>query len=193
MGQLSALTLITIKQIKTMKFLILALLGSFLISTGMAQNGGQYPENNSVKLEWAGTSVKITNKQSCQSVIKVMYAQSEVDLTIPGNSSVIFMPPAAVAIIKAKSTTNCGGTDFGLVELSLSAMPVKFVSFDFAPIGNKEVSVTFETAETSNIRAYYILISKDGINYQRIDSIPADKVIQNRKYSITVNTSPFKK
>jgi len=176
-----------------MKFLILALVGSFLISTGMAQNGGQYPENGSVKLEWAGTSVKVTNKQSCESVIKVSYAQSEVDLTIAANSSVIFMPPAAIATIKAKALTNCGGTDFGQVELNLSAMPVKFVSFEFTPVGNKEVSVAFETAETSNIKWYYILISKDGINYQRIDSIPADKVIQNRKYSIKVNTSSFKK
>lgn len=176
-----------------MKILILALLGSFLITTGIAQNGGQFQENNSVKLEWAGTSVKVTNKQSCESVIKVSYAQSEVDLTIAGNSSVIFMPPAAVATIKAKATTNCGGTDFGWVELNLSAMPLKFVSFDFTPVGSKEVLVTFETAETSNIKAYYVLISKDGINYQRIDSIAADKVIQNRKYSIKVNTSNFKK
>jgi hypothetical protein len=159
----------------------------------MAQNGGQYPENNSVKLEWSGTSVLVTNKQSCESVIRVSYAHSDVDLTIPGNSSVLFMPPAAVATIKAKNTTNCGSSDFGQVELNLSAMPVKFVSFDFTPVGNKEVSVTFETAETSNIKMYYVLISKDGINYQRIDSIPADKVIVNRKYSIKVNTSTFKK
>jgi len=176
-----------------MKVLILALLGSFLISIGMAQNGGQYPENNSVKLEWVGTSVQVTNKQSCESVIRVAYAQSEVNLTIAANSSLIFMPPAAVATVKAKTTTNCGGTDFGWVEISLSVMPVKFVSFEFTLMGNKEVSVTFETAETSNISRYYILISNDGINYQRIDSIPADKVIQNRKYSIRVNTSSFKK
>lgn len=176
-----------------MKNLILALFGTFLMMTGIAQNGGQFPENNSVKLAWSGTSVLVTNKQSCESVIRVSYAQSTVDLTIAGNSSVIFMPPVGVATIKAKNTTNCGSSDFGQVELTLTAMPVKFVSFDFIPVGNKEVSVTFETAETSNIKTYYILISKDGINYQRIDSIPADKVIVNRKYSIKVNTSTFKK
>jgi hypothetical protein len=175
-----------------MKHYILIL--SLLIAiNSIAQNGGQYPENGSVKLEWVGSSVKVTNKQSCESVIKVSYAQSEVDLTIAANSSLIFMPPAAVAAVKAKTTTNCGGTDFGWVEISLSVMPVKFVSFDFTPVGNKEVSVTFETAETSNIKTYYILISKDGINYQRIDSIPADKVTVNRKYSIRINTSTFKK
>lgn len=160
---------------------------------GMAQNGGQFPENNSVKLEWSGTSVLVTNKQACESVIRVSYAQSDVDLTIPGNSSVIFMPPAAVATIKAKNTTNCGNSDFGQVELSLSAMPVKFISFDFTAIGNKKVLVEFTTAETSNIRQYNVLMSTDGIRYVCIDSIKADAVIPNRKYSHTINTSNFKK
>lgn len=174
-----------------MKILILALLGSFLISNGMAQNGGQYPENNSVKLELVGTSVKVTNKQSCESVIRVAYAQTEVDLTIAGNSSIIFMPPAAVATVKAKCTTNCGNTDFGWVELSLSAMPTKFASYDFQAIGNKKVLVTFETAETSNVKQYNILISTDGVNYRKLDSIKADLVTPNRTYSIKVNTSTF--
>ena len=175
-----------------MRILIFALLIGVSASS-MAQNGGQYPENNSVKLEWAGSSVKITNKQSCESVIRVSYAQSDVDLTIAGNSSVIFMPPAAVATIKAKNTTNCGNSDFGLVELSLTAMPTKFTSFDFKPLGNKVVLATFTTTETSNIRRYDILISRDGINYMAIDSVLADQVTPNRTYSIKINTSNFKK
>lgn len=176
-----------------MKNLITSLLGTFLMLSAIAQNGGQYPENNSVKLEWSGTSVKITNKQSCESVIRVSYAQSSVDLTIQGNSNIIFMPPAAVATVKAKCNTNCGNTDFGWVELSLVVTPVKFVSFDFTPIGNKEALVTFETTETSNIRRYDILISTDGIHYWAIDSVMADKVVPNRTYSIKINTSNFKK
>lgn len=175
-----------------MKNLITSLLGTLLMMTGVAQNGGQYPENNSVKLEWAGTSVKVTNKQSCESVIRISYAQSDVNLTIPGNSSMIFMPPVAVAAIKAKNTTNCGNSDFGVVELNLTAMPTKFVSYDFTPIGNKEVVVTFETAETSNIRTFRILVSTDGTNYRAIDSVKSDIVTPNRKYSIKVNTSTLK-
>lgn len=176
-----------------MKNLILALFGTLLMITGIAQNGGQFPENNSVKLEWSGTSVLVTNKQTCESVIRVSYAQSDVDLTIAANSSVIFMPPAAVATVKAKNTTNCGNSDFGQVELSLSAMPVKFVSFDFKAVGNKEVLVTFTTAETSNIKQYNILISTDGVTYHKIDSVKADLVTPNRTYSLKVNTSIFKK
>jgi hypothetical protein len=175
-----------------MKCLILALfMGIGFYSMG--QNGGQYPENNSVKLEWAGTSVKITNKQACESIIRVTYSQTSVDLTIAGNSSMIFMPPAAIATIKAKNTTNCGNSDFGLVELSLVVTPVKFASFDFEPIGNKEVLVTFKTTETSNIKQYNILISIDGVHYKAIDSVKADQVTPNRTYSIKINTSNFKK
>lgn len=171
-----------------MKKLILALFGAFLMMNGIAQNGGQFPENNSVKLEWVGTSVKVTNKQSCDGQIRLTYASTSVDVSVPANSSIIFMPPAGTATIKAKALTNCGGTDFGWVELTLIATPVKFVSFDFKAIGNKEVLVTFETTETSNIKQYNILISKDGINYYKIDSVKADLVTPNKTYSIKVNT-----
>lgn len=128
-----------------------------------------------------------------ESVIKISYAQSDVDVSISANSSMLFMPPAAIATIKAKALTNCGSTDFGWVELTLSAMPVKFVSFDFVAIGDKRVVVEFITAETSNIKQYNILMSTDGINYICVDSIKADAVTPNRKYSHTINTSNSKK
>ncbi len=170
------------------------LIASLLITfSGMAQNGGQYPENNSVKLEWSGTNANITNKQNIESVFRVAYLQTEVEITIPANSSYIHSLPAAVATVKAKCITNGGNTDFGWVELSLSAMPVKFVSFGFTAIGNKKVLVEFTTAETSNIRQYNVLMSTDGIHYVCIDSIKADAVTPNRKYSHTINTSTFKK
>jgi hypothetical protein len=176
-----------------MKHLVCSLMMTFFIGSAFCQNGGQFPENNSLKMEWSGTSVKITNKQSCETVVKVVYSQSEIDLTIAANSSMIFMPPASVATVRAKALTNCGSTDFGWIELGLTAMPLKFVSFDFAAIGRREVVATFETAETSNVRIYYILASTDGVNYKRIDSIKADQVTPNRKYSIKINTVYFKK
>ena len=95
-----------------MRILILALLIGISIN-GMAQNGGQYPENNSVKLEWSGTDAKITNKQNIESVFRVAYLQTEVEITIPANSSYIHSLPAAVATVKAKWITNGGNTDFG--------------------------------------------------------------------------------
>lgn len=176
-----------------MKHLIFSLLGTIFMMGAIAQNGGQYPENNSVKLEWASTTqVKVTNKQSCESIIRVTYAATTIDITIPGNSYSLVIVPSGTALIKAKNTTNCGSSDFGLVELDISALPVKFASFDFTAIGNKEVLVEFETAETSNIKQYNVLISTDGINYRPIGIVWPDNVTPNRKYSIKVNTSIFK-
>lgn len=102
------------------------------------------------------------------------------------------MPPAVVASIKAKNTTNCRYSDFGWVELTLTATPVKFTSFDFQALGNKQVLVTFETAEASNVRLFRVLISTNGVDYKAIDSINADLVTPNRKYStgFKIDTEP---
>lgn len=151
----------------------------------MAQNGGQYPENNSVKLEWVGTSVKVTNKQSCQSVMKVSYAQSEVDLTIAGNSSMIFMPPAAIATIKAKCTTNCGNTDFGWVELTLTAMPIRFTSFNLVKDYETLYTVKFSIDEAVNVHKYYIMVSKDFKTWIKKDSVIHSQYIKS--YSQVIN------
>lgn len=177
-----------------MKHLISALCGLLLIFNSMAQNGGQSPENNSVKLEWSGVNaVKITNKQSCTSVIRVSYSNVTTDITILGNSYSILSVPTGTADVKAKSTTNCGGTDFGQVELTLQATPLKFVSYGFEPLGNNNVLASFETAETVNVKTFNILVSKDGVNYTTVGSIWADTVIPNRKYSIKVNCSVVNK
>jgi hypothetical protein len=100
-----------------MRKLILSLLMMITI-TAMAQNGGQAPENNSVKLEFAGFSqTKLWNKQSCEAVIRVKYNNTETDYTIAGNSFVMIPTPLPLKIT-AKTTTNCGSADFGLVQIS---------------------------------------------------------------------------
>jgi hypothetical protein len=61
-----------------MKNLISTLFCLFFITAGMSQNGGQYPENNSVKLEYlGGGKIKVTNKQSCESIIHVNDSKTE--------------------------------------------------------------------------------------------------------------------
>lgn len=173
-----------------MKYLIFALCGILSILQGMGQNGGQYAENNSVKLEWAGANlVKITNKQSCTSVIRVSYSSVTIDETIAGNSYYILSVPTGTAEVKAKNTTQCGNSDYGVVELTLQATPLKFLSYDFIAQGNYNVLAQFETAETVNVKTFNVLVSKDGVNYTTVGSIWADTVIPNRKYSIKVNCS----
>lgn len=175
-----------------MKILIFALLLATTITT-MAQNGGQYPENNSVKLEWSGVNVKITNKQSCSSVIRVSYSTVTTDITIDGNSYYILTLPSGTADVKAKNTTNCGNSDYGQVELTLIATPLKFISYGFTALGDNNVQAQFETAETINVSHYNILVSKDGVNYTIIGVILADPDHPNRTYSTKVNCSSLNK
>ena len=157
-----------------MKYLILicSLLMTF---NGMAQNGGQFPENSSVKLEYiGGAKVVVTNKQSCTSVIRLNDSQTEGDITIPGNSSFIYILPANLTTnirVKAKNTTNCGSTDFGWVELYLSSLPLKFVGFDLVNDYGPLVTVKFKVAEVVNVHHFNILVSTDGITWVKKDSV----------------------
>jgi hypothetical protein len=171
-----------------MKHYILIL--SLLITMdGMAQNGGQYPENSSVKLEYiGGAKVVVSNKQSCTSVIRLNDSQTEGDITIAGNSSFIYILPANLTTnirVKAKSTTNCGSTDFGWVELYLSALPLKFVGFDLTNDYGTLCTAKFTVADVVNVKQFYILVSTDGITWVKKDSV---KTIPNGTiYSSVLN------
>lgn len=132
----------------------------------LSQNGGQYPENGSIKLEWTGTNtIKVTNKQTCESVIHLSYNHTDADVTVPGNSYMVYSLPVGTSSIKAKTTTNCGGTDFGQVELTLVVTPITFKSIHAESLSNNRVKVTFEVADVSGTNTYHIQLSKDGKNY----------------------------
>ncbi len=171
-----------------MRILILALLIGISIN-GMAQNGGQYPENNSVKLEYIGGSkVVVTNKQSCTSVIRLNDSQTEGDITIAGNSSFIYILPINLTTnirVKAKNTTNCGSTDFGWVELYLSSLPLKFIGFDLVNDYGPLVTVKFKVAEVVNVHHFNILVSTDGITWVKKDSVKT--ILNGTIYSSVLN------
>ena len=170
--------------------LIFALLLAINIS-GMAQNGGQFPENGSVKLEYVGGGkVKVYNKQSCEAVIKVNDSQTEELLTIASNSWALFSISNGLTTnftVKAKTTTNCGGTDFGNVELFIASLPLKFVSFNTTRISDTEFWVNFEIAEAVNVKQFNIKASPDGKVYRTITILFPDEIQPNRKYSVKVN------
>jgi hypothetical protein len=171
-----------------MRILILALLIGISIN-GMAQNGGQYPENNSVKLEYiGGGKVKVTNKQAVTSIIRLNDSQTEGDLSIPANSFALYILPTNLVTnihIKAKCTTNAGNTDFGWVELYLSSLPLKFIGFDLINDYGPLVSVKFKVAEVINVHHFNILVSTDGITWVKKDSV---KTIPNGTiYSSVLN------
>lgn len=173
-----------------MKHLIFALLLTIGIN-GMAQNGGQFPENGSVKLEYVGGGkVKVYNKQTCDAVIKVDDGVTDVDLTIPASSFVLFTISNGLTAnftVKAKTTTNCGGTDFGNVELFIANLPLKFVSFNTTRISDTEFWVNFEIAEAVNVKQFNIKASPDGKVYKTITILFPDEIQPNKKYSVKVN------
>ncbi len=170
--------------------LVLALLLAISLTT-MGQNGGQFPENGSVKLEYVGGGkVKVYNKQTCEAVIKVDDGITNVDLTVPAASFVLFTISNGLTAnftVKAKTTTNCGGTDFGNVELFIASLPLKFVSFNTTRISDTEFWVNFEIAEAVNVNHFNIKASLDGKVYRTITILFPDEIQPNRKYLVKVN------
>ena len=159
--------------------LVLALLLAISITT-MAQNGGQFPENGSVKLEYAGGGkIKVHNKQIGEAVIKVDDGITNVDLIVPASSFVLFTISNGLTTnftVKAKTTTNWGGTDFGMVELFIANLPLKFVSFSTTRISDTEFWVNFEIAEATNVKQFNIKASPDGKVYKTITILFPDEI-----------------
>lgn len=104
-----------------------------------AQNGGQSNENNSVKIEFGGFTqngysiIKVLNKQSCVADIQTKANGVTTIKSYQPNSmdTVHLMLTGTNAKVQSKTTTNCGGADFGQVELNLNivALPVTFKYF----------------------------------------------------------------
>lgn len=174
-----------------MRHLICSLLIGISLST-FAQNGGQFPENNSVKLEYiGGGQVKVTNKQSCSSVITLNDSKTVGDITIAGNSSFIYiLPPDLLTNIrvKAKNNTNCGNSDYGFVELFLSSLPVTFASFTTQKQNGTTVLVNFKSENPVNAGKYRIMVSQDGKTWLMKDEIKHIDNVSNYSTSINLST-----
>lgn len=173
-----------------MKNLIIALLLSIAFN-GMAQNGGQFPENNTAKLEYiGGGKVKITNKQPFPCSFRVNDGKTEAEITITANSFYLYQLPANATSnihFKTKCLTNNGITDLGWIELVLACLPLKFVSFDTKRISDTEFWVNFEVAEMSNVNHFNIKASSDGKVFKVITILFPDDLQPNRKYSVKIN------
>lgn len=118
------------RPIRPLFFFVLALLCSTLLS---AQNGGQASENNSIKIEQVGLQLKITNKQACTATERYTLRGVETvtaTVVVAAQSSVYITVPGWVTKIQAKTETNCGGADFGQVELTYNtSLPITFTKF----------------------------------------------------------------
>ena len=93
-------------------FTLLCLLSFF----GYSQNGGQFPENNVIRVEYIGYfngnhTARVCNKQSCEARIRTKADQDPaVDVIVPANGCVIVTiarPTSAAVLFRAKAETSC--------------------------------------------------------------------------------------
>jgi hypothetical protein len=105
------------------KSVIIAIL-ALLTMTSYAQNGGQYAENNSVKIKQLVSTVtgkiviEVTNKQSCEANIRLSYDNKKREKLV-ATVDTFQIPFPVSGKIQAKTETNCGFADFGQLELSV--------------------------------------------------------------------------
>ena len=96
------------------KFLIFTLL-CLLSFFGYSQNGGQFPENNVIRVEYLGYfngnhTARVCNKQTCEARIRTKADQDPaVDVIVPANGCVIVTvsrPTSASVLFRAKAETS---------------------------------------------------------------------------------------
>jgi hypothetical protein len=120
------------------KFLIFTLLSLIsFISFSQNQNGGQFNENNSVRLQYMGYSsgthtFKIVNKQNCQVNLRTKIDQeSPIDMpTLPNDSFYVNVPRTNPGNVKfrVKTETACSqNIDMGWIELNTSGFALPLV------------------------------------------------------------------
>lgn len=181
-----------------MKHLIIAVITALCTLSTAAQNGGQYVENNSVKLQFAGLIsgnyyVKIINKKSCTGWFKYDYNGQDKEFAIAANDDTLLKVGTSInGVIKVKNTTRCSGyNDNGWVELCLSVTPLRFVSSTakFLP-DTDQILVEFTVADVSNIDRIVIEVSIDGgKTYRQLGLVWPDPLQPNKNYSVKISAA----
>lgn len=144
-----------------------------MVSTILAQNGGQYSENNAGKIEYRGNNTfTIVNKQNCQATFKVSYGTMDSTVIIAPKDSVTFTPSVTGTKFKAKALSTCSN-DYGWIEYSLTNLPVMWgkTSATYNKNDSSKFTIVFNTVTESNVAYYTILASKDGKSWDNIGTV----------------------
>lgn len=117
------------------QFVFLTVLTLFALTVN-AQNGGQYAENNSVKIKQLPSNVsgkiviEVTNKQSCPADMRISWDNKKRDKNIV-TVDTFQIPIPLTGRIQVKTETNCGTADFGQLELSvINGLPIDNLSIE---------------------------------------------------------------
>lgn len=165
-----------------MKHILLILLVFTSINLN-AQNGGQAPENEMIKLENVASGVKVTNKQSC----RVEFRTNQTDnFHLASYSDTIIQ--GLKGKFKVKPLDKCQSGDMGWVEIDVnSSLPVKFENINI-----KNNILYFTTSSENNVKEYVVEYSTNGNSWKEVSHI---KPKGNSTYSINLSsillTLPF--
>jgi hypothetical protein len=121
-----------------------------------AQNGGQFFENNVIRVEYVGYfngqhTFKVHNKQNCQARIRTKADQDPaIDIQVPPNSHVLVYvtrPTSASILFRAKAETFCiSNPDMGWLEINTALTPLS-LNEDISESRNelnRGISVTYK-------------------------------------------------
>lgn len=123
--------------------------------TTFAQNGGQYAENNSVKIRQLISTVpgkvviEVTNKQSCEAIERISWDNKKRDKSIL-TVDTFQIPVPLGGRIQVKTETNCGFADFGQLELSIiPGLPIDNLTIDGKWLNDNTIKLTLHIGEVT--------------------------------------------
>lgn len=170
---------------------------------GYSQNGGQFNENNVLKVDYVGYNngnhiFKIINKINCVLGVKIDkngITSSQTMMGLQETVIVVTAPQTPQINIKAKRETGAQcqqNPDNGWVELQSSiVLPIKFGGIVATKVNPNLIKVTFDVEEDHTIKSYGIMLSPDGKNFKRIHVLFPNGTIpygstSSKKYSVLV-------
>lgn len=175
-----------------MKKFLLGLI-MLLSLSAIGQNGGQYAENNVVKVAVTAhtattVTVTVTNKQPGAADYRVSYATTDTTVNIAANGTyVVTIPNTPKFKVKALNAV-ISQPDMGWVELNvLEGLPVKFEYFKVEHIEGTLFKVSFQVAEAELVKEFIITLSEDGKTFKSVLVVKPDAFTPNKLYTEFIN------
>jgi hypothetical protein len=183
-----------------MKRLILAVTMAVVTLCATAQNGGQYNQNNAVRLTFMGLIsgdyyMKVTNRLLVASAFKYDYNGNVSTFSLGAlKDTLINMGKSINGVIKVKNTSPFPFVDNGWVELCLAVTPLRFVSSTATYDKVKdEVLVTFTVADVSNIDRIVVELSIDGgRTYRQLGLVWPENLQGNKTYNVRISAATIR-
>lgn len=171
-----------------MKKILLGLV-LLLSLSAIGQNGGQFNENNVVKVAVTShttttVTITVTNKQPGTADYKVSYASTDTSITIAANATYVITIPNTPKFKVKALTAVISQPDMGWVELDvLVGLPVKFEYFKVEHLEEKKFKISFQVAEAELVKEFVIKLSYDGKTFTPIAIVIPDSTLPNKLYT----------